>query len=72
MDHPMITTNPGIAGGKPIVKGTRITVEMLVDEYAAGRSVEQILRSYPHLTREQVEAAFAYNASIKQTDRLAG
>ncbi|HEU0004151.1 MAG TPA: DUF433 domain-containing protein [Ktedonobacteraceae bacterium] len=72
MDHPLITTNPGIAGGKPIVKGTRITVELLVDEYAAGRTIEQILRSYPHLTREQIEAAFVYNASMKQTGKLAG
>ncbi len=72
MDYPLITRNPGIAGGKPIIKGTRITVEMLVDEYAAGRTVEQILHSYPHLTREQVEAAFNYDAHMKQADRLAG
>lgn len=72
MDHPLITRNPGIAAGKPIIKGTRITVEMLVDEYAAGRTVEQILRSYPHLTREQIEAAFAYDAQMKQADKLAG
>lgn len=72
MDHPLITRNPGIAGGTPIVKGTRITVEMLVDEFAAGRTIDQILRSYPHLTREQVEAAISYDAKMKQTDKLAG
>src|SRR2546429_6368758 len=37
MEHPLITTNPGIEGGKPIINGTRITVEMLADEYAVGR-----------------------------------
>ena len=72
MDYPLITRNPGISGGKPIIKGTRITVEMLVDEHAAGRTIEQMLRSYPHLTREQIEAAFAYDAKMKQTDELVG
>ena len=72
MEHPLITTNPGIAGGKPIIKGTRITVEMLADEYAAGRTIEQLLYSYPHLTREQIEAALAYNAEMKQIRRLVG
>jgi len=51
MEHPLITTNPGIESGKPIIKGTRITVEMLADEYAGGRTIEQLLYSYPHLTR---------------------
>lgn len=72
MDHPLITTNPGIAGGKPIVKGTRITVEMLADEFAAGRTVEQILYSYPHLRREQIEAALAYDVEQKKMSKLAG
>ncbi len=67
MEHPLITTNPGIEGGKPIIKGARITVEMLADEYAAGRSIEQLLYSYPHLTRKQIEAALAYAADMKQT-----
>ena len=39
MEHPLITTNPGIEGGKPIIKGTRITVEMLADEYAVGGTI---------------------------------
>ena len=42
MEHPLITTNPGIEGGKPIIKGTRITVEMLAEEYAAGRSIVKL------------------------------
>lgn len=72
MQHPLITTNPGIAGGTPIIKGTRITVEMLVDEYTAGRTIQQLLYSYPHLTREQIEAALAYDAEMKQIRRLVG
>lgn len=66
MEHPLITTNPGIEGGKPIIKGTRITVEMLADENAAGRTIEQLLYSYPQLTRKQIEAALAYAADMKQ------
>ncbi len=66
MEHPLITTNPGIEGGKPIIKGTRITVEMLANEYAAGRTIEQLLYSYPHLTRKQIEAALVYAADMQQ------
>ena len=65
MEHPLITTNPAIEGGKPIIKGTRVTVEMLADENAAGRTIEQLLYSYPHLTRKQIEAALAYAADMK-------
>jgi uncharacterized protein (DUF433 family) len=68
--HPLITTNPGIEGGKPIIQGTRITVEMLANEHAAGRTVEQLHYSYPHLTREQIEAALAYAADMKLTSVL--
>jgi uncharacterized protein (DUF433 family) len=40
---------------------------MLADEYAAGRTIEQLLYSYPHLTREQIEAALAYDDDMKLT-----
>jgi hypothetical protein len=43
------------------------TVEMLADEFAAGRTIEQLLYSYHHLTRKQIEAALAYAADMKQT-----
>ncbi len=48
--------------GKPIIKGTRITVELLMRKLADGFTVEDILSMYPHLTLEQVRAAFAYAA----------
>jgi uncharacterized protein (DUF433 family) len=70
MEHALITTNPGIAGGKPIIKGTRIPVEMLANEHAAGRTVEQLHYSYPHLTLKQIEAALAYAADMKLTNML--
>lgn len=69
MEHPLITINPGIAGGKPIIKGTHITAEMLAEEHTAGRTIEQLLYSYPHLTRDQIEAALVY-ADMKPTNIL--
>lgn len=72
MEHPLITINPGIAGGKPVIKGTRITVEMIADELATGRTIEQLLYSYPHLNREQIEAALAYDAEQKRLYKIAG
>jgi uncharacterized protein (DUF433 family) len=71
MKHPLITTNPGIAGGKPVIKGTRITVEMLAEEHAAGRTIEQLQYSYPHLTVEEIKAALAYAAEMKLTNMYA-
>jgi uncharacterized protein (DUF433 family) len=68
MNHPFITTNPGIAGGKPVIKGTRITVEMLAEEHAAGRTVEQLQYSYPHLIIEEIKDALAYAAEMKLTN----
>lgn len=52
----LIETNPKIMFGKPVIKGTRITVELILEKIADGDSVDTILSSYPHLTREQVLA----------------
>ena len=52
----LIESNPKIMFGKPVIKGTRITVELILEKLAAGETVEEILASYPHLTREQVLA----------------
>lgn len=52
----LIESNPKIMFGKPVIKGTRITVELILEKIADGESVDTILSSYPHLTREQVLA----------------
>ena len=57
MDEPLIISDPGIMVGKPVIKGTRITVELILNKLAAGQTVEQILEDYPHLTREGIRAA---------------
>lgn len=62
MEHALIERNPQIMLGKPIIKGTRITVELLMRKLADGFTVEDILEMYPHLTLDQVRAAFAYAA----------
>jgi uncharacterized protein (DUF433 family) len=56
----LIESNPKIMFGKPVIKGTRITVELILEKIAEGESVEQILSSYPHLSREQVLACIGF------------
>ena len=55
-----ITTDPEILGGKPIIKGTRISVEFILELYASGATRDDILRSYPHLTENDIQAALMY------------
>ncbi len=56
----LIESNPKIMFGKPVIKGTRITVELILGKIADGETVDAILSSYPHLTREQVLACVDY------------
>ncbi len=53
-----IVTNPAILAGKPCIKGTRISVEFLLELAASGASRDDIVSAYPRLTREDVEEAF--------------
>lgn len=65
-----ITVDPDILTGKPIVKGTRISVELLLDRFADGWSYDDILEAYPHLTREQIRAAVAFAAELFKEERF--
>ena len=58
-----IVCNPEILGGKPVVAGTRLSVELLLERLAAGRTVEELLIAYPNLTREGVQAALRFARS---------
>ena len=49
--------------GKPVIRGTRITVELVLRKLAEGASEEELLGDYPHLTREDIRAAVAYGAA---------
>jgi uncharacterized protein (DUF433 family) len=53
-------TDKDILLGKPVVKGTRLSVAFILKPYAAGWSEQQILENYPHLTKEALQALFAY------------
>ena len=65
--HDKIVSDPAIMMGKPTVRGTRITVELLLRKLGHGVTVEQLLEDYPHVTRDDILAAQAYAA-----DYLAG
>ena len=58
--YPHITTNPRIASGAPIIKGTRIAVRAIAGYYQLGMSVDEIPQSLPHLTQSQVHAALTF------------
>ena len=59
-----ITRNPHIMLGKPVIKGTRITVELIIRKLAGGYTVDDFIASYPHITKEQVFAALEYAADL--------
>jgi len=59
-----IERNPEIMLGKPVIKGTRITVEHIMRKLAGGYSIQDLEKNYPHLTKEQIFAAFEYAADI--------
>jgi len=62
MTSQLIQSDPDLMLGKPVIRGTRITVEMILRKLSCGESVEQILESHPRLTREAVLAALEYAA----------
>ena len=57
-----IEINPKVMAGKPVIKGTRIPVELILRVLSQGISAEEILEEYPHLTKEDIRAALAYAA----------
>lgn len=62
MVHERITVDPKIMFGKPVIKGTRVPVEMILRKIAASMSDDQILAQHPHLTVDDIRAAAAYAA----------
>lgn len=57
-----IVSDPEIMFGKPIIKGTRVPVDLILNKLAGGRTVEQLLKSYPHLTSDDIYACLYYAA----------
>jgi uncharacterized protein (DUF433 family) len=59
-----IEINPKIMMGKPVIKGTRITVEQILEQLSVSKSIEDILDSHPHLTIDKIHAALAFAAEF--------
>lgn len=64
----LIESKPDVMMGKPVVVGTRITVEMILEKLAAGETTEQILAAHPRLTPEAIHAALAFAAKALHAD----
>ncbi len=62
MQETLIVSDPAVMMGKPVIRGTRITVELILEKLAAGESEEQILGAHPRLTSDAVHAALAFAA----------
>jgi uncharacterized protein (DUF433 family) len=65
-----IVIDPSILVGKPVVKGTRLAVEFIVDLLAQGWDEAEILRNYPGLTRLDIQACLSYASAILRTERV--
>ncbi len=68
MEKQWIVSDPSVMMGKPVVAGTRITVELILEKMAAGEAVEQILDAHPRLTREAIQAALAFASQALRAD----
>jgi uncharacterized protein (DUF433 family) len=65
-----ISVDPKVLVGKPVIKGTRIAVEFVLDLLGRGWTTEQILREYDHLTAEDIQACLAYASEGLRSERV--
>ena len=68
MSEPMIVADPKVMMGKPVVAGTRITVDLILEKLGDGETIEAVLDSHPRLTREGVLAALRYAAQVLRAE----
>ena len=68
MAKKLIISDPAVMMGKPVVAGTRITVELILDKLSAGATIEQLLDAHPRLSREGVLAALSFAAEALRAD----
>ena len=68
MDNCLIQSDPAVMMGKPVVAGTRITVELILEKLGAGETIEQLLAAHPRLTREAVLAALDFAGKALHAD----
>jgi len=65
-----IIVDPKVLVGKPVIRGTRIAVEFVVDLLGRGCTTEEILREYDHLTPEDIQACLAYAGEVLRSERV--
>jgi uncharacterized protein (DUF433 family) len=65
-----IVVDPEVLVGKPVIKGTRLAVELIVDLMAQGWSEEQILENYPGITHEDLQACLGYASALLHAERV--
>lgn len=70
MLHPRISSDPTVLGGKPCIRGTRITVELILRKLGAGRSFAELVQGYPQLTEDDLRAALAFAADYLQHESV--
>jgi uncharacterized protein (DUF433 family) len=70
MTHARISIDPAVMMGKPCIKDTRITVELILRKLGAGRTFADLLESYPKLTEEDLRAALAFAADYMQHESV--
>lgn len=63
-----IVSDPEVMMGKPVVEGTRVTVEAILEELGAGEAIEDVLAAHPRLTRDDVLAAMRFGAEVLRAD----
>ena len=68
MDNSLIQSNPQIMTGKPVIVGTRITVESILEKLGTGETPEQIIAAHPRLSRQAVLAAVVFAAQALRAD----
>jgi len=62
--HERIVMDPAICNGRPVVRGTRITLQTVIEFLAAGDSIEEVIEEFPTLTKEDVKACLSYAANV--------
>lgn len=68
MQRHLIQSDPAIMMGKPVIAGTRITVELILEKLAAGESIKQIIEEHPRLSEEKIHAALAFASDALRAD----
>ena len=65
-----IVVDPKVLVGKPVIKGTRISVELVIDLLGRGYTTEHVIQQYPHVTPEDVQACLAYASEVLRSEKV--